>query len=75
MDIDLRFKTVDMENTYLNNEIKKNNAIEEQLYEMRLDMIELKNKFLELCEIVNELPCHEICKRGEFKGNESNRTK
>lgn len=52
-----------MENTYLNNEIKRHNAIEDQLYEMKLDMIELKNKFLELCEIVNELPCHEICNK------------
>lgn len=42
---------------------------------MKLDMIELKNKFLELCEIVNELPCHEICKNGNYKTNESNMTK
>jgi len=55
-----------MENTYLNNEIKRHNAIEDQLYEMKLDMIELKNKFLELCEIVNELPCHEICNKNNF---------
>jgi len=39
--------------------------------EMKMDMMELKGKFLELCEIVNDLPCHEK-NPGNF---ETNRTK
>jgi hypothetical protein len=60
MDQDIRFKTLEIENTFLTNEINKNNKLESMIHDLKYDMKELKTKFLELCEIVNELPFEDL---------------
>ena len=36
--------------------MKRNENLSDEVQELRYDLIDLKNKFLELCEIVNDLP-------------------
>lgn len=59
-DNDIKYKTLEMENMLLTNEIKRNNTLESLINDLRIDMNELKTKFLELCEIVNELPLNDL---------------